>query len=687
MWGETGLMPALDSRLCLGGPRVRCNGSRHLFEAPRTLPGSELSVGTRRGLDCLSVLARCVVAILVSCATFLATTSIAHAQDGGASGAELVKDVNPGPADGEIGNLTRIGAELYFTAEDPEYGKSLWASDGSSAGTRLVYPGFQIGDTLSGHNEFTEVDGTLYFTMYKTGFGVELWKSDGTASGTVMVKDINAGPADSHPHHLRVLNGQLYFAATGEQRGVELWTSDGTPNGTVMVEDLNPTGSSNPGGFYPASQRGAVVEMGDELIFMAFDGQRTALFVLDAEDDSIRRLPNPVMDERSGLTGLTEFGGTVLFALANGESRDLWRTDGTIGGTYKLKSDLAAGRLVEMNGRLYFSGRDVSDGDGHGTELWATDGTSAGTTMVADLTPGFQSTDPTWLVRVDDRLFFTGSGGSRDGGLWVSDGTAAGSVELDVPPGLTLSYFHDAGGVLVFSGHQRETGNELWRSDGTDSGTRMVRDLYPGEQHGLGMMETMGGRLYFAGNDPTHAMELWRTTGGLDDADGDGIGADSDNCPDEANAEQIDTDSDGTGNVCDSDDDNDGVVDSSDAFPNDPSEDTDTDSDGVGDKADNCPAAKGDPANAGCTIPAWPPTDSDGDGVMDIADRCPARAGTLAHDGCLGSRSSCQKARARHRAAKERLLGLRARGASKAKIKRAKRAKRKAAASRAEVCA
>jgi len=71
-----------------------------------------------------------------------------------------------------------------------------------------------------------------------------------------------------------------------------------------------------------------------------------------------------------------------------------------------------------------------------------------------------------------------------------------------------------------------------------------------------------------------------------EDIDNDGINNDIDNCPAVANIDQIDTDSDGKGDVCEDDDDNDGFLDTNDAFPLDSSEWLDTDSDGVGNNAD-----------------------------------------------------------------------------------------------------
>ncbi|MDC1329070.1 thrombospondin type 3 repeat-containing protein, partial [Pseudomonadales bacterium] len=83
------------------------------------------------------------------------------------------------------------------------------------------------------------------------------------------------------------------------------------------------------------------------------------------------------------------------------------------------------------------------------------------------------------------------------------------------------------------------------------------------------------------------------------DTDADSFSDKVDNCPLTTNEDQLDTDKDGVGNVCDSDDDGDSVPDASDAFPLDATETVDTDSDGTGNNSD---------------------TDDDGDGVPDTAD-------------------------------------------------------------------
>jgi Thrombospondin type 3 repeat len=75
------------------------------------------------------------------------------------------------------------------------------------------------------------------------------------------------------------------------------------------------------------------------------------------------------------------------------------------------------------------------------------------------------------------------------------------------------------------------------------------------------------------------------------DTDGDGVCDEVDNCLSVSNPDQTDSDGDGFGDVCDLDDDNDGVDDVNDAFPLDPTETADSDGDGFGDNADPFPLA------------------------------------------------------------------------------------------------
>ncbi len=131
------------------------------------------------------------------------------------------------------------------------------------------------------------------------------------------------------------------------------------------------------------------------------------------------------------------------------------------------------------------------------------------------------------------------------------------------------------------------------------------------------------------------------------DSDNDSRGDNGDNCPSVANPVQLDTDNDGDGNVCDSDDDNDGVLDEDealascrlvadcdgdsarddvDAFPLNNQESQDTDGDGIGDNSDNCQVdANPDQLNSDLDLAGDAcDTDDDNDGVLDVDEAAEA---------------------------------------------------------------
>jgi hypothetical protein len=141
------------------------------------------------------------------------------------------------------------------------------------------------------------------------------------------------------------------------------------------------------------------------------------------------------------------------------------------------------------------------------------------------------------------------------------------------------------------------------------------------------MVVQKDGKYAFAGNTigATNAL-VGRVL--VEDTDSDGFGDAYDNCPIDANADQLNTDGDAQGNVCDSDDDNDGVPDINDAFPLNANESVDTDGDGYGDNSDNCPlTANANQANLdGDAFGDVCDGDIDGDGASNTVDSDPYNA-------------------------------------------------------------
>jgi ELWxxDGT repeat protein len=168
-------------------------------------------------------------------------------------------------------------------------------------------------------------------------------------------------------------------------------------------------------------------------------------------------------------------------------------------------------------------------GFGKGRELYVSDGTLTGTSMIKDLNPDGGSIDSidsyvhhAWW---NDVLYLALDDGTDETGqeLWRTDGTAAGTyIVKDIRPGSTgsgvagLTLWKDHLYFTAYDGNQSH-GYELWQSDGTENGTFILKDIYPGDQwtdSGWPRFFTaFNDKLYFQATDEEHGTELWTTDG------------------------------------------------------------------------------------------------------------------------------------------------------------------------------
>lgn len=199
-------------------------------------------------------------------------------------------------------------------------------------------------------------------------------------------------------------------------------------------------------------------------------------------------------------------------------------SDGTAATTALVKdinpgtdgSDLQ--NLADLNGTLLFSAFDPT----HGQELWKSDGTSGGTALVRDINPSGGSY-PVSLENVNGTMFFTASDGTLAGGgidreLWKSDGTEAGTVLVkDVAIntyGLNPERLTNVNGTLFFTANDGVNGRELWKSDGSAAGTVLVKDITPGtSDYGPTSLANLNGTLFFSADDGVNGRELWKSDG------------------------------------------------------------------------------------------------------------------------------------------------------------------------------
>jgi len=72
----------------------------------------------------------------------------------------------------------------------------------------------------------------------------------------------------------------------------------------------------------------------------------------------------------------------------------------------------------------------------------------------------------------------------------------------------------DGSDRLFFEADDGIHGDELWRSDGTEVGTQLVKDIRPGEDNsGINFIEAVGNTVYFGATDGEHGYELWKSQG------------------------------------------------------------------------------------------------------------------------------------------------------------------------------
>jgi ELWxxDGT repeat protein len=439
--------------------------------------------------------------------------------DGTEAGTALVKDILPGRDSSDPTELTNVSGTLFFKADDGVNGRELWKSDGTEAGTVPV--DINPGSASSNPWSLTEMGGTLYFGANDGTNGSELWKSDPVTEETVMVKDINPDAGNSSPYYLTEVNGTLFFHAYGDVNGCELWKSDGTGPNTVMVKDILP-GS---GHSYPTQ----LTNVSGTLFFMACNETGTYdLWKSNGTEAGTVMVKSTGLAYNS-YRPLTEAGGTLFFRGNDANGWELWKSDGTEAGTVMVKDINPTGssldwipELTNVNGTLFFAADNGYDANG--VELWKSDGTEAGTVMVKDIWPGYyRSSSPEYLTNFNGTLFFQASNAMHGSELWKSDGTEPNTVLVkDVDSTTRDSFaaaFVGAAGKAFFVANDGVVGRELWTSDGTQAGTALVKDIRPGSDSSLegdpyyGYLTSVDDTVFFRAHDGVNGQELWKSDG------------------------------------------------------------------------------------------------------------------------------------------------------------------------------
>lgn len=253
-----------------------------------------------------------------------------------------VKTINPaGSSSRRFGILVNLN-KMIFMADDGVSGLDAWVSDGTTAGTKILFDPIQNKQQGDSSRLLTSTGSKLYFRS-----GEDLWESDGVETNQLVTgfKPLNGVE----------LNGNVYFIGL------------------------------------------------DTTVLAPVKGSTSALYKYDGTQFSLLKSLSTRPNKLIAYKGKVYFGSIDP---ANPKTHSaLWESDGTIDGTRVLKSIYVKepavnnsiverplesnsasgfGDIVLTGDRLYFIFSDSNNGK----ELWVSDGTAEGTQLVKDINPG-----------------------------------------------------------------------------------------------------------------------------------------------------------------------------------------------------------------------------------------------------------------------------------------------------------
>lgn len=376
------------------------------------------------------------------CAAILGGLSFA----GTAQNPVLVKDIDTTRNESSAPkNLTAFNNKLYFVADSKRWNgfgmvanRELWSSNGSAEGTVMVTDLNIMGSSNSSSAPvgLKVWKNKLYFFAVTSDGKQNLYETDGTAAGTKQITTNGffvAVPYGRQTEVFTEFDNALYFVASDWVNGYELWKTDGTDAGTVMVKEINPS--------------------------------------------------KGMLDSKSDIRQLTVMGNNLYFfanETSSSDSLQIWKTNGTSAGTerivsYKIGNTETVNSLTATSTHIYYTYNN------NGTSIYKSDGTTAGTAVF------LANCDPYHLTSFKgEMLFQTSTSSPRMSHICITSAEPLGytvlkDVEANV---ITLSansiYYYPmniADNALYFTISVTGPATELWKSNGTLSGTSLIKTL------------------------------------------------------------------------------------------------------------------------------------------------------------------------------------------------------------------
>jgi len=398
-----------------------------------------------------------------------------------------------------------LDSEIFFLSKTWE----LWKTDGTESGTTRVS---DLSNSASKDSYSILDDNALLFYVPSIAVEKQLWKTDGTDEGTFPVNSVFNLYFDSKAESISLDNKHVYFTSDVPEYGNEIWQSDGTLEGTEILKDI-----------FPGNTDGIISDIyrvGNNIVFVGNDGiSGSELWKSNGTKEGTSIIKDIFKgDGSSFIKIISATDDNIYFSAYDGTQQSIWKSDGTALGTsnfshltHNTTNPSFPGPAIKVGSNFYFVANE--GGWGYEQNLWKTDGTLEGTTRVISFIGPDSLNNPSItrnsLFSVNNKLIFHSKQKQLGLELWASDGSKNGTKMIkDAVPefkrhGIPYISRAKVGNTFYF-----RTDNALWKSNGLSSGTLLVTDK-------VDPIEFYGGKtlFYFTGKTDSHGLGLWVSDG------------------------------------------------------------------------------------------------------------------------------------------------------------------------------
>jgi ELWxxDGT repeat protein len=407
--------------------------------------------------------------------------------------------------------------------------------DFKPTGTTYVYSDYDgIDVNESDLFNFNRLGNFVYFVSkdspnisYSSEFG--LFRTDGTNTGTFRLKESGSnGRILRNPRNLVVKNDYLYFVANEKQ----IWKTQGTDSTTTLLIDFETLGDT---------LRPTKITFTNDKIFVNVQTYyRSYIYVLNSNFIPTNIIGSIIYDSYYGKIHESKDNNLIYYVTSQSGSFQLIRSDGTNNGTFPVcSSNYRYTDMTIHNNILYFVNITAPPPMtvNNDIELWRSDGTASGTYRLKDinqvLNVNYRGSYIQGLTSMGNNLYLFANDGVNGLELWKTDGTTNGTVMVknadSFPPnprtygsgGDKIIQTIQLNGSLLYFFSTALYGEEIWVSDGTSNGTTMIKDINQATESSINLynfysnelVNSFDDRILLKVNDGFVGEETWQSNG------------------------------------------------------------------------------------------------------------------------------------------------------------------------------